>query len=173
MENTTTPIDTLPNTSSKEEDLVNKILSELEETEETREEPDIPDIPDVSSPVVEAPMPSNNIPSPSTIPSNIQRMPEDTTPPTTMYYDEKPKDSIIKKAISFVNSDTFMYHVKLTIIVVILYMSIIMFSDKIAMVMSKIPLSIDDEGNLTHVGKLFQAIVFGISVSISNKILIG
>jgi len=168
MENTTTPIDTLPNTSSKEEDLVNKILSELEETEETREDPDIPD---VSSPVVEAPMPSNHIPSPSTIPPNIQH--EDTTPPTTMYYDEKPKDSMIQKAISFVNSYAFMYHVKLTIIVVILYMSIIMFSDKIMTVMSKIPLSLNEEGNLTHMGKLFQAIVFGVAVSVSNKILIG
>jgi hypothetical protein len=98
---------------------------------------------------------------------------EDTTPPTTVYYDDKPKNSIIKKAISFVNSDTFVYHVKLAIIVVILYMSIIMFSDKIMMVMSKIPLSINEEGNLTHMGKLFQAIVFGISVSVSNKILVG
>ena len=164
MENTTTPIDTLSNTSSKEEDLVNKILSELEETEETREDPDISDIPEVSSPVVEPSIPP-------TIPYTI--LPEDATPPTTIYHDEKPKDSIIQRAISFVNSDTFVYHVKLTIIVVILYMSIIMFSDKIMMVMSKIPLSINEEGNLTHMGKLFQAIVFGIAVSVSNKILIG
>jgi hypothetical protein len=171
MENTTTPIDTLPNTSSKEEDLVNKILSELEETEETREDPDIPDIPDIhdiQSPVVEPPMPSN---IPLAIPPTI--VPEDTTPPTTIYHDEKPKYSMIQRAISFINSDTFMYHVKLAIIVVILYMSIIMFSDKIMTVMSRIPLSLNEEGNLTHMGKLFQAVVFGIAVSVSNKILIG
>jgi hypothetical protein len=181
----------LPNTSSKEEDLVNKILSELEETEETREDPDIPNIPDVSSPVVEPPMPSPSPTTPHGIPHSIppttphgiphsipHSIPptiphEDTTPPTTIYHDEKPKDSMIQRAISFINSDTFMYHVKLAIIVVILYMSIIMFSDKIMMVMSKIPLSINEEGNLTHAGKLFQAIVFGITVSVSNKILIG
>lgn len=174
MENATTPIDTLPNTSSKEEDLVNKILSELEETEETREDPDtpnIPNIPDVSSPVVEPPMPSPSPTIPHGIPHGIPH--EDTTPPTTIYHDEKPKDSMIQRAISFINSDTFMYHVKLAILVTILYMSIIMFSDKIMMVMSKIPLSINEEGNLTHAGKLFQAIVFGIAVSVSNKILIG
>lgn len=149
----TTPLDHLPNTSTKEEDLVNKILSELEDkntTVDTIEEEELPEIPIQS----------------------IQTQPilQKTVylPPPVL---NEEKESFFTKLMTNIDLDDMYYYIKLGLIASILFFLMVQFSHKFNFILEKIPSALQD-GQLTQVGNFIKSILFGVLLSFSSLVVL-
>ena len=149
----TTPLDHLPNSSTREEDLVNKILSELEDkntTVDTIEEEEIPEIP-------------------------IQLIQTQPILPTTEYLPppilNQEKETLFTKLMNNIDLDDMYYYIKLGLIAAVLFFLMLQFSHKFNVVLEKIPSALQD-GQITQVGNFIKSILFGVILSFSSLIVL-
>lgn len=148
----TTPLDHLPNTSTKEEDLVNKILSELEDKTQTVDTIDE----DLSE------IPIQSIQTQPIIPS------KEYLPPPIL---AEEKENFFTKLMNNIDLDDMYYYIKLGIIASVLFFLALQFSDKLIVLLEKIPNTIQD-GQLTQFGNLVKSVLFGILMSFSSLVVL-
>ena len=161
-----TSLDNLPKTSSKEEDLVNKILSELEdnatETVETRQEQE--DNISEKNEIYEQPSqpvyinhPIQN-PNYNSYQNNLEEL--------------KEKETFLSKLFGQFDFDELYYYAKLTLIATIIFMCMTFFSHKLNFILEKIPTTLDDNNMSTNTGKVVLSIIFGLIFGGSSIILL-
>lgn len=148
----TTPLDHLPNTSTKEEDLVNKILSELEDKTQT--------VDTIDDDLSEIPI------------QTIQTQPiiqsQEYLPPPVL---TEEKESFFTKLMNNIDLDDMYYYIKLGVIASVLFFLTLQFSDKLIVLLEKIPNAIQD-GQLTQIGNFIKSVLFGILMSFSSLVIL-
>lgn len=166
-----TPIEHLPNTSQQEEDLVNKILNELDENDVKDEPPTF----DTSVPPPQINIPRQRPKQPQMFPAKNK-----THHNVTEYDDDDMSESLppLKKTngrnrgahenrgilttlYRSIDVDSLLLYMKHAVLACVLFLFFSVFADKIKLFVARIPSTFYDE-EMTKLGHVFYSIVFGI-----------
>lgn len=165
MANNDTPLNQLPNNSSADSDLVNKILHQLDESSTTdvpavEEEMIIEEPVQLEPPVVQAPPPvfkkNNYRPvAPSVVRNTVRE--------ERMQVDNMPTPGSIQRFLGLFDKPEFYYKLKISVFCVILFFIFVLFTDNFKTWFAKLPITtVDAMGKLNKYGLFLQASCFGL-----------
>lgn len=166
MAESETPLAELPKNSVADNDLVNKILNQLDGSSAT----DQPQVVETEMPSRQQPVennvPAHHIPSmpPNYQPEEIYHpSPQRTVERKVRFKDDMPTPSSVQKTLSMFNTPQFYAKVKFSVMCALIFFLFIVFSDNFKNLFSKLPLqTVTATGVFNNTGIFLQATCFGI-----------
>ena len=164
MADNETPLADLPKNSVADNDLVNKILNQLDESSAKNH----PTVVDTEHQIIQPAESIANIPS-SHVPSNqyhddeIYQQPNRNLERKVRFKESMPTPSSVQKTLSMFDTPQFYAKVKFSVLCALLFFLFIVFNDSFKILFAKLPIhTVNAAGLFTNTGIFLQATCFGV-----------